>query len=96
MRKMLKILMKFEQKSHLKSCKITKNTVFCTKIIKSQKNVLKPFAIYSILCYNIFTRKTYSEMNKLFQSSYFRHDIFSMLLYNVCDELDKRKGEQYL
>ena len=35
-------------------------------------------------------------MNKLFQSSYFRHDITPIVLYNMCDELDKRKGEQYL
>ena len=35
-------------------------------------------------------------MNKLFQNSYFRHDITPIILYNVFDELDKLKGERYL
>jgi len=35
-------------------------------------------------------------MNKLFQNSYFRHDITPIVLYNVLNETDKLKGEQYL
>ena len=34
-------------------------------------------------------------MNKLFQNSYFCHDITPIVFYNVCDELDMLKGEQY-
>ena len=35
-------------------------------------------------------------MNKMFQNSYFRHEITPFVLYNVGNELEKRKGEQYL
>ena len=48
--------MNFEQILARKFYKMTKNTLFCTKITKNQKNVQKPFAIYSILCYNVVTR----------------------------------------
>ena len=51
--------MNFEQKSGAFFYKMTKNTLFCTKNIKNQKNVQKPFAIYSILCYNVVTRKNH-------------------------------------
>ena len=51
--------MNFEQILGLNFYKMTKNTVFCTKIKKNQKNVQKPFAIYSILCYNVVTRKNH-------------------------------------
>ena len=54
---MLTFLMNFEQIDASKFYKLTKNTVFCTKIKKNPKNVQKPFAIYSILCYNVVTRK---------------------------------------
>jgi len=53
--------MNFEQNFALKFYKMTKNTVFCTKIKKNQKNVQKPFAIYSILCYNVVTRKNHTK-----------------------------------
>ena len=33
-------------------------------------------------------------MNKLFQNSYFRHEITPFIFYNVSDELDKQKGEK--
>ena len=36
------------------------------------------------------------QMNKMFQNSYFRHDITSFWFYNDSDELDKRKGDCYL
>ena len=49
--------MKFEQILGIKFYKMTKNTLICTKIKKNQKNVQKPFANYSILCYNVVTRK---------------------------------------
>jgi len=53
--------MNFEQKSDFIFYKMTKNTVFCTKNEKNQKNVQKPFAIYSILCYNVVTRKIHTK-----------------------------------
>ena len=93
---MLIFLTNFEQKKHRKFSKMPKNTVICTKIKKKQRNVQKPFAIYSILCYNTVTRNKQAEMNKLFQNSYFRHDVIPIVFYNVCDGFDKRKGEQYL
>ena len=97
--------MNFEQISALIFYKMTKNKLFCTKILKNQKNVQKPFAIYSILCYNVVTRKNHFKWTNCFKIHIFvtisPHFYFIMRMMNWTSAkentiYDRHKNFDYL